>query len=397
MSTSLRHANLFSSWVSNLDLTSSLQDAFDELESKLYYAGLPSHPVLVYRTGTTPWEPPTDSNAHVLKELRPVFDHNIGTVWDDLSQEVCRQLDSVQVTWTSIDVVCFAEVGKKEDGPPVLWIGVKPQSLSRKDAHTAAVGCKQLLESYRITDVEVEFRESTVTQSAHAKLLEPVPPEDATANVHGPLTHALGLQIAVQATQHEAAAEGTGALYICDSNKLYILTAQHVVIPPTGRNNNPYEYRGLSHERTRKVIHLGPLAIQNIRESIEARIDHQKDAIAAQTGKLSSSVGNAKKRVESTLKVAEAAKKDLTQLSNEVREYGKKAYKRVLGHIIYSPPIRFGTGDKRYTEDWALIQLDRKSIEWRTFKGNVLDLGTFPFILSRPSSLTTIFRYRDSR
>lgn len=120
---------------------------------------------MVYRTGTTPWEPPTGSNAHVIKELRPVFDHDIVTAWDDLCPEVYRCLDSIQVAWTSIDIVCFAEAGKKEDGPPVLWIGVEPQSLSRKDACTVAISCKQVLESHQITDVEVEFRESIVVQT----------------------------------------------------------------------------------------------------------------------------------------------------------------------------------------------------------------------------------------
>jgi len=293
---------LFLSQVLNLDLTSPLQGATtNELESELYYVGLPSSPILDYRTGTAPWERPTSSNVHpVLKELRPVFDHNIVTVWDDLGPEVYRHLDSIQVTWTSIDVVSFAEVGKKEQGPPVLWIGVKPQSLSRNDAHTAAVGCKQILESHQITDVEVEFRESIFTRSAGPKLLEPTPSKDATTSIHGPLTYALGLKIAAKDTQN---AEGTGALYIRNGGKVYILTARHVVLP---QNNKHYEYRNVTNERLRKVIHPGPQIFQNVLKSIEARINDRKSTIGTQN--------NTKKQAKnkSALKAAEAANKDFT-------------------------------------------------------------------------------------
>lgn len=68
------------------------------MEAKFYYAGLPSEPVLVYRTGATPWKKPTGPEAYcVLKEPRPVSDHQIATVWDDLGPKVPDYLDSLGV------------------------------------------------------------------------------------------------------------------------------------------------------------------------------------------------------------------------------------------------------------------------------------------------------------
>ena len=153
-----------------------------ELEATLYYAGLPSRPLLVYRSGSTPWKMTLGPWYYpVMKELRPVFSHKIATVWGDLGPKVCSCLDTLRVTWTSIDVVRFAgmEVGLGETtpgppGPTILWIGVMPQSLSSEDAHTAAVACLELLESYKITDVEVEFRESIFPGLPVLNFLNPV-------------------------------------------------------------------------------------------------------------------------------------------------------------------------------------------------------------------------------
>ena len=145
-----------------------------ELEAIYYYAGLPSSPKLISRTGTIPWKPPTSMEAYrVLRELRPVFNHKIITVWNVLADKVLEYLDSLKIRWTSIDGVRFAEIGKAP-GPVVLWIGVTPKSLSGEDAHTAAFGCLDILKKFDITDVDVEFRESVYTRSLGPKLLKPV-------------------------------------------------------------------------------------------------------------------------------------------------------------------------------------------------------------------------------
>jgi hypothetical protein len=50
--------------------------------------------------------------------------------------------------------------------------------------------------------------------------------------------------------------------------------------------------------------------------------------------------------------------------------------KRVLGHIIYSPPIELGFGTRKYTQDFAVIDIDVSKIDATNFEGNVIDLGT---------------------
>jgi hypothetical protein len=163
----------------------------DELEPKPYNFDLPSRPISVYHIGT-PLKGPTGLEAHC--EARPVISHPIVDTWDDLGPQVCDILDSINIMWTSIDVVCFVEVQKcpGPPGPPVIWIGVKPESLPRKDAEVATVGCKGLFKTFGLTDIEIAFRESVFTRSAGPN----VSSEHSTANIRSPLTPTLGVQIA---------------------------------------------------------------------------------------------------------------------------------------------------------------------------------------------------------
>ncbi|KAH9981982.1 hypothetical protein BJV74DRAFT_895767 [Russula compacta] len=344
-------------------------------EAKCFYFGLPSKPVLVYRTGT-PFKRPTGPEAyHVRREVRPVFDHPIADAWDELGPLVPDYLDSIK---------------HKESGPPVLWIGVKPGSLSREAAQVAAIGCEGLLKKFELTDVEVAFRESVFTRSARAgpQLLKYASPFPfcATADVCSPLTPALGLQIAAQDTPH---VEGTGALYIresSDSTKVFVLTARHVVLPPNAGPNELYTRKDVRPRQPRRdVLLIGSKAFQQVLKSTMVKIradafmvDHYND----QLEELAMRVPGGKEdqdQVAYWQDKKEQAKKaidTLDEFHTEVTKNWSIEEHRILGHIAYSPPISVGTGAKRFTEDWALIELDREKIDWSTFKGNVIDQCT---------------------
>ncbi|KDQ10371.1 hypothetical protein BOTBODRAFT_36267 [Botryobasidium botryosum FD-172 SS1] len=132
-----------------------------ETEAKYYYAGLPSLPTLVARTGTTPWEMPTTQEA--LKSLHPVGNapELKEAMGGSLSPKLQALLDSMGVEWTSIDVLRIG-CAEEYDAPTILWIGVTPASLSGHDGVGVVLKCQELLKEYDITDVEVEIRESVV-------------------------------------------------------------------------------------------------------------------------------------------------------------------------------------------------------------------------------------------
>lgn len=227
-----------------------------QAESIFYYSGLPSSPKLVYRTGTTPWKLPRGPEAYRrLKQLYPVFSHRLNDVWKDLGPKIWRLLDSHGVFWTTIDVVRFIMVGEGEVvSPVVLWIGVAPDTPSGENAHTSANGCLALLKQFDITDVEVEYRESTFTRSAGPSFLEPVSDFNPTVNVRGPLTTALGLSIAGQTIIDT---EGTGGLYLAEgggNDTLLLVTARHVLFPPNKVPNVTFTPANISPPRRNDLL-----------------------------------------------------------------------------------------------------------------------------------------------
>ncbi|KAF8837533.1 hypothetical protein BDN67DRAFT_185210 [Paxillus ammoniavirescens] len=348
------------------------------------YCGFPSNPVSIYHTGI-PWPRPTGPEAQrVPKEARPIFIHPIAPVWHKLGRQVYEYFDSVGLRWTSIDPVRFAEVGK-EAGPLFLWVGVMPRTLSRGDAEVVAVRCKQILAESRITGVEIAFRESVFTRSAGPQLLNHVPSIDPTADVRSPFTSALGLQIAPKAYPHF---EGTGGLYFREGgerNRVLLLTARHAVLPPGEYRNELYARKTNSTPR-REVILLGSKAYQNVLESIMGKIGHEaimvdyyRDEVEGLGEAIEGedpAVADAREEFKGKLAGAEKSIGTLNEFHSKITKFWSAESQRILGHILYAPPISVGTGDKCFTEDWAFVELYDEKIDWKAFKGNVIHLGT---------------------
>ena len=359
------------------------------LEGMFYYSGLCSSPRLVYRTGTTPWTMPAGPEAYrPSKELRPVFGHKLGFVWGDLGPRVCHLLDSQGVFWTSIDVVRFIRVGEGEPlSPVVLWIGVVPGTLLGEDARASADACLDLLKEFGCDDVEIEFRESIYNTLAGPNLLEPASDLDPDVDVRGPLTPALGLSIAAQATPR---LEGTGGIYLAeggDSKKVLLVTARHVLFPPDGPNVD-YARTNTSAPR-RDVLLLGTKAFDHFLDSIRIRRERRNIMVEhheRQIEKLRARVaGEDKEDVERSTKQLEKAQQlldDALKATKALRKFYHESEKwrepsqRVLGHIARSPPITLGAGTEGFTEDYAVVELDSSKVK-NAFKGNVIDLGAF--------------------
>ncbi|KZP05506.1 hypothetical protein FIBSPDRAFT_967210 [Athelia psychrophila] len=71
---------------------------------------------------------------------------------------------------------------------------------------------------------------------------------------------------------------------------------------------------------------------------------------------------------DKTIAAVNAFHSDITKRWDAVNQ-------RVLGHVVYAPPLTVSTGPKQFTEDWALIELNQDKIDWKFFKGNVMYLG----------------------
>ncbi|KAF9006651.1 hypothetical protein BDQ17DRAFT_1352143 [Cyathus striatus] len=135
------------------------------MEATLYYYGLPSHPVLVARTSTTVWEPPTGLDDYQrMKEIHGTCQYAFEPAWDNgLHEKLYEFLTSKGVNCSAINLVrigyweqdCYPAVYT-----PILWIGVMPGSLSGDDGLLVARECLKIVEEYGITGIEVEIREA---------------------------------------------------------------------------------------------------------------------------------------------------------------------------------------------------------------------------------------------
>lgn len=179
-----------------------------------YYAGLPSNPVLVARTGSIPYKAPTGPEAYSrLKELGIVGNHDIQDAREDgLASKVHAILGGKGVDWTTTDVVRISYVEDASLSSVVLWIGVKPGSLSYNDGIDVALRCKELLLDYSIDDVHVEIRESELIRfGSGPKLLDPAFESDPTVDVRRPFTPTLGIPVC---SQFAPWAEGTAGFFL---------------------------------------------------------------------------------------------------------------------------------------------------------------------------------------
>jgi hypothetical protein len=378
---------------------------------KTYYHGLPSQPNFVASSNTEVWAPPTGPEAYMLvKMLRPVGEHKIVELWEaGLADQVIDRLTAMKVEWTSLDVVRIGTVGESSAPPIILWIGVVPESLSGENGHAVALDARKVLYDKGIEDIEVEIRESRVFKSVGPKLLTPIFSSNSLATVADPLTVTLGLPICADERRD---AEGTGGFYVAKSgvpDKVFLVTARHVISPPSLEDNGTIEYKSTSQPR-HKVTVLGDAAYKNLVSSIMGEIalmvmtaEHQearREAVEEEEGDDAKTV-----RAEAERRLG-AAKKAIVRLSAFYKEVVSKwanPAERILGHVVLAPPLNFSVGPLGFIQDIAIIEVDQAKIDATNFRGNVIDLGTeinsaeFAFRMYPDARSRTHFKYPTDR
>ncbi|KAF7982540.1 hypothetical protein HWV62_27504, partial [Athelia sp. TMB] len=345
------------------------------------------------------------------RELRVVGEHEINEVWeDDLALKVHAILDAKHVVWSSTEVVRIGNI-EEPSGDVILWIGVRPESLSHEVGFGVALECKRLLVGYNIKDVDVEIRESEVIPSAGPSLLKPISASDPIAEAREPFTGTLGITICSRSTPW---AEGTGGFFLSEgggSKKLLLVTARHVVFPPNEdneENNNLFERK--SDSQRHDVLVLSDASFKEHLTSIQAKIREHESTIEYENRCIArkpeedddedeEEVEKQRKHSQSLLEKAEASIFALNTFQHELSVSWATEQSRILGHVIFAPPIVAGVGAEQHTQDVAVIEIDASKIDPSSFPGNAIDLRTkfSPGVLMRmmpqnPRS-TTNFKY----
>ena len=65
---------------------------------------------------------------------------------------------------------------------------------------------------------------------------------------------------------------------------------------------------------------------------------------------------------------------ELKKFFTKVKKEWTKPKGRVIGHVVWAPPVSVSNAPHGYTEDVCVVKLDEKKF-LKSFKGNVLDLG----------------------
>ena len=67
---------------------------------------------------------------------------------------------------------------------------------------------------------------------------------------------------------------------------------------------------------------------------------------------------------------------ELKKFFVKMKKQWTKPKDRVIGHVVWAPPISAPTAPHGYTKDVCVIKLDEKDFS-QNFRGNVLDLGAY--------------------
>lgn len=276
--------------------------------------------------------------------------------------------------------------------PVIIWVGVFPGSeLSATAAHDASQVLLALLKDYGLSDVGIQYRESSYFRSVAPQLIKCDYWRNPTAEVIRPLTPALGLQIS---TRERLDAGGTMALYLAEGgerNRLLGLSSRHVLFGP-GEANVDYTAPDAPRpdQHPKNVVLLGTKAYDNLLASIKIKIaDHSRnisfdrrsivDSVSAEAWPNPRAVEEAtRRRAEYQRKIEEAelAIEKLAELLRHVQTTKEWRHpdRRVLGRVLRSPALQRGVGQHRFTEDWAIFEVDRAKLG-EGFEGNQIDLG----------------------
>ncbi|KAI9443580.1 hypothetical protein H4582DRAFT_1925837 [Lactarius indigo] len=364
-----------------------------KLEAYLYYHGIRGNrkqaPKLIYRTSTDVFLPPSGPSQDVRKmQLLTVHDHaKLGKdkLWATILDKMVELFDDKKIKFTSIDLVRFRWEEQTKGGhdntvisPVTIWVGVLPDSTNGDAAFDSAQGILDLLKRYDIDDIDVAYRESEAQRLSGPILYAPVNHFHPLRNVMDRVTTTLSLPIAGLRT---LGMQGTLGFYFKIGDDLYGVTARHVLFPDT-QGNEEYSYHTPAPKK--HVVLMGNKAFEDFLASIQAEIGTSKNSVSV----LEKSVNRYATRVEGGDQQAaevharyqqqlDDTKKKIVELKKffaTLKKDWSDVDKRVIGHVVWSPPITGLNAPHGYTKDVCVIKLDKEKF-LPNFRGNAIDLG----------------------
>ncbi|KIJ11189.1 hypothetical protein PAXINDRAFT_177375 [Paxillus involutus ATCC 200175] len=436
-------------WSNSNDDTSSVSSVepspheVPRVEAHRYYAGLGPNgrgPKLIYRTSDDKFVEAEGPEAYRrLMKIRAVpEDYELGQdgLWDRIRDQVVELLNKRGIKLTSVDMVQFTWLDKKDDQeiqeeedededdddaqnddnltyddiPPIkpiedgkrhttnptIWVGVLPDTLTGAVAHESATEILGLLKELGIAgSVDVAYRESVAKFLHGPDLFAPVSDLNPCKDIIDNLSTPLSLPIAGRKMKMQ----GTLGFYFRVRNDLYAATACHNVFP-LNRDNEEYNY--VESAPKKEVVIMGNPAFTNYLASIQASIgtlintvDYLEEQTKTLTRRVEAGGDDAQMSAGELEETQGELIKTLTKINTlkaffvDVKKRWSKLKDRVIGYVVWAPPIGVGVPPHHYTRDLCVIKLDKKNI------GPEISLAKFKALMRDRVDMPSEFEYPE--
>ncbi|KAI6007528.1 hypothetical protein F5J12DRAFT_828698 [Pisolithus orientalis] len=264
--------------------------------------------------------------------------------------------------------------------PVTIWVGVLPDTLTGEVAFKSSNDILDFLKEHGISDVDVAYRESVANGSSGPELFAPVWDFDPLKAVIDPVTTSLSLPIAGFETLYSL---GKLGFYFKVGQDLYAVTARHVLFPEN-EGNNAYSYVA---GPKKEVVLMGSKDFNDFLASIQDHIDIMNHTVGILERRATTLTARAEgdgptakqaaKELEVTRRQLPKTRETIEALKNffvKMKTEWTSPKDRIIGHVVWAPPVSVHASPHSYTLDVCVIELDKKKF-LKNCRGNVLDLG----------------------
>jgi hypothetical protein len=156
-----------------------------------------------------------------------------------------------------------------------------------------------------------------------------------------------------------------------------------VLFHPDEEKNEVYKFCKNSGKAKCNVLLMGTAAFQHFCDAIKKAIGNEKLIIDHQAGRITAAgivedEEAAAKRLDAQAVVAKAkaVMEAFEKLLANVNRDWTNEEDRVLGHVVFSPPISFNSPDGGFTKDFAVIKINPQMVSKANFVANAINVGS---------------------
>ncbi len=338
------------------------------------------------------------------KNIQPTCVDFIRFTWlnkkkdQEIDEDEDHKGDEEDVDYDTTAPIMPVEDGDRYTTNPTIWVGIVPDALTATAAFNVTKDIRAFLDGLNVTKIDIAYRETVPKSSTgHGPALFPtIEYDEPLKEVIGNVSVALSLPISGLTTTMQ----GTMGPYFHAGNRLFAITVRHNLFRPEA-GNAEYRYHSTfafnlsicdvsdsNHSGSgpkKDVVLMGNPAFTKYLRSIQAHIGTLLETAEYIEGKINTLTTRVRDRInvpESQTRLDENLA-DLKKIRRKidlfkdfyvnVKKGWSKIKQRVIGYVVWAPPIGVGVAPHQYTRDLCVVELYKD--RFMHLIGNVLSLG----------------------